>query len=215
MREAAIRGLSNLMKRDAESVIQTATPSLEDEIWLAFDDSPESESLKSLIRNWLQQTALSHTELWVQRCQKVLTRTRTKTEDAMPKKPVQAAAAPELPDDEVAGFATAVAGAEQEDAGNDAAAGQELLKWQTRNFAMSCLSELLSIVNDKILPDQTIPAEAALQHKVGEIIRMAFSASTANVVELRVWGLKILDQVLKVRLALFQYIHYTQTDRLE
>ncbi|KAL1970296.1 hypothetical protein VTN77DRAFT_5456 [Rasamsonia byssochlamydoides] len=195
MREAAIRGLSNLMKRDAELVIQTATPTLEDEIWLAFDDDPESESLRSLIRNWLQQTALSHTELWVQRFQKVLTKTRTKAED---KKPVQAAAAPELPDDEVAGFATAVAGAEQEDSGNDATAGQELLKWQTRNFAMSCLSELLSIVNDKILPDQTIPAEAALQHKVGDIIRMAFSASTANVVELRVWGLKILDQVLKM-----------------
>ena len=56
------------------------------------------------------------------------------------------------------------------------------------------------MVNDKILPDQTIPAEIALQQKIGDVVRMAFSASTANVVELRVWGLKILDQVLKVRL---------------
>jgi hypothetical protein len=210
MREAAIRGLSNLMKRDAELVIQTATPTLEDEIWLAFDDAPETESLRSLIRNWLQQTALSHTELWVQRCQKVLTKTRTKVEDTIPKKPVQAAGAAEFADDEVAGFAAAVAGAEQEDTGNDAAAGQELLKWQTRNFAMSCLSDLLSIVNDKILPDQTIPAEAILQQKVGDIIRMAFSASTANVVELRVWGLKILDKVLKVGFTVLQTLQCTR-----
>lgn len=63
---------------------------------------------------------------------------------------------------------------------------------------MSCLSELLATVQEAILPDQTIPAELALQSKVGDIVRMAFSASTANVIELRVWGLKIIDQVLTV-----------------
>jgi hypothetical protein len=196
MREASIRGLSNLMKHDAELVIENATPTLEDEIWLAFDDSPESISLRSLLRNWLQQTALTHTELWIERCQKVLTQTRTKVEDAPPKKPVRVATMSEIQDDEVAGFATAVAGVDEGE--NNAAAGQELLKWQTRNFAISCLSELLWMVNDKILPDQTIPAEAALQQRIGDIVRMAFSASTANVIELRVWGLKILDKVLKV-----------------
>lgn len=196
MREAAIRGLNNLMKRDAESVIRTASPSLEEEIWLAFDDAPDNEALKGMIRNWLQQTALAHTELWVQRCQKVLTKTRLKVED-IPPTPAPKSAVPELPDDEVAGFASAVAGAEKTDK-EEAIAGQELLTWQTRNFAMSCLSELLSMVNDELLPDQTIPAELALQHRVGDIVRMAFSASTANVVELRIWGLKIIDQVLKV-----------------
>jgi hypothetical protein len=105
--------------------------------------------------------------------------------------------ATDLPDDEVAGFASAIAGAGQEES-TGTVAGQELLKWQTRNFVMSCLSELLQLVQEAILPDQTIPAELALQQKVGDIVRMAFSASTANVVELRVWGLKILDQVLKV-----------------
>ncbi|KAH8695099.1 armadillo-type protein [Talaromyces proteolyticus] len=196
MREAAFRGLSNLMKRDAESVINTPESTLEDDVWLAFDDSPDSISLRSLVRNWLQQTGLSHTELWIQRFHNVLTKTRAKVDDT-PKKPVRIATASELPDDEVAGFASAVAG-EQEDADNSASAGQELLKWQTRNFALSCLSELLSMVNDKILPDQTIPAEAALQQNIGDIVRMAFSASTANVIELRVWGLKILDQILKM-----------------
>jgi HEAT repeat-containing protein 5 len=200
MREAAIRGLDNLMKRDAEAVIGTAPSTLEDEIWFALDDSPDSTSLRSLIRNWLQQSGLSHTQLWIQRLHNVLTKTRAKLDDAPPKR--LARVATEIADDEVAGFASAVAG-EQEDGDNNATSGQELLKWQTRNFAVICLNDLLLMVNDKILPDQSIPAEIALQQKIGDVIRMAFSASTANVVELRVWGLKILDRVLKVLPALF------------
>jgi hypothetical protein len=194
MRDVAIRGLSNLMKRDAASVVRTASETLEDDIWLAFDDAPDNKPLKTMIREWMQQTALTETELWIQRCQKIMTKTRTKVE-LPPSTAVQATAA-DIPDDEVAGFASAVAGEGQGDATGEGVAGQELLKWQTRNFAMSCLSELLATVQEAILPDTSIPAELALQSKVGDIVRMAFSASTANVIELRVWGLKIIDQVL-------------------
>ncbi|KAJ5622935.1 hypothetical protein N7490_011540 [Penicillium lividum] len=194
MREVAVRGLSNLMKRDATSVVQTASETLEDDIWLAFDDAPDNIPIKTMIQEWLQQTALTETELWIQRCQNIMTKTRNKVEVA-PSTAIQTAAA-DIPDDEVAGFAAAGAGDGQGDSTNEAIAGQEFLKWQTRNFAMSCLSELLATVQEAILPDQTIPAELALQSKVGDIVRMAFSASTANVIELRVWGLKIIDQVL-------------------
>ncbi|KAL3448525.1 armadillo-type protein [Aspergillus insuetus] len=197
MRDVAIRGLTNLMKRDSAAVIQAASPALEEEIWLAFDDTPGNPILKSMIRDWLQQTALTETELWIQRCHSTLTKTRLKIEELPPISALKPTAT-DLPDDEVAGFASAIAGAGQEDSSGDAVAGQELLKWQTRNFVMSCLSELLDLVQEAILPDQTVPAELALQQKVGEVVRMAFSASTANVVELRVWGLKILDQILKM-----------------
>ncbi|KAB8269877.1 armadillo-type protein [Aspergillus minisclerotigenes] len=194
MRDVAIGGLSNLMKRDSLSVLKAA-PALEEEIWLAFDDTPDNANLKSMIQDWLQQTALEETELWVQRFHNTLTKTRGKVEEPPPT-PAAKSAVNDIPDDEVAGFASAIAGAGQSDNVNEAAPGQELLKWQTRNFVLSCLSELLATVEQEILPDQTIPAELALQQRVGDIVRMAFSASTANVIELRVWGLKILDQVL-------------------
>ncbi|CAG7977263.1 unnamed protein product [Penicillium nalgiovense] len=193
MRDVAVRGLNNLMKRDASSVMQTVGQSLEDDIWLAFDEAPNNKSLKSMIQDWLQQTALTETEMWIQRCQNIMTKTRHKAEP-VPTPAVQTAAA-DIPDDEVAGFASA-AGEGQGDTANESIAGQELLKWQTRNFAMCCLSELLATVQEAILPDSAIPAELALQKNVGDIVRMAFSASTANVIELRVWGLKIIDQVL-------------------
>ncbi|KAK2751806.1 hypothetical protein FQN55_009249 [Onygenales sp. PD_40] len=197
MQDAAIQGFNNLMKRDPDLVIRTASPNLEDELWLAFDSVPNNEALKNIIRNWLEQTGLTDTDVWIQRCQKVLTKTRSKLDDAPAPMTAVTATVHDIPDDEVAGFATAVAG-EQGNPTEESAAGQELLKWQTRNFVMSCLSELLSMVSKQLLPDRTIPAETALQDKVGDIIRMAFSASTANVIELRVWGLKIIDQVLKM-----------------
>ncbi|KAA8643286.1 hypothetical protein EYZ11_002344 [Aspergillus tanneri] len=197
MRDVAVRALSNLMKRDAVSVIQTATPTLEEEIWLAFDDTPDNAILRSMIQDWLHQTALVETELWIQRCHSTLTKTRVKIDELPPTSAIKTAVN-DVPDDEVAGFASAIVGPGQSDAVNDGVSGQELLKWQTRNFVMGCLSELLEIVEAAILPDQTIPAELALQQKVGDIVRMAFSASTANVIELRVWGLKILDQVLRM-----------------
>ncbi|KAJ5545487.1 hypothetical protein N7535_006127 [Penicillium sp. DV-2018c] len=193
MRDVAVRGLNNLMKRDASSVLEAAGQSLEDDIWLAFDEAPNNLSLKSMIQDWLQQSALTETELWIQRCQNIMTKTRNKAETA-PTTAVQTTAA-DIADDEVAGFASA-AGEGQGDVANEGVSGQELLKWQTRNFAMSCLSELLATVQEAILPDSAIPAELALQKNVGDIVRMAFSASTANVIELRVWGLKIIDQVL-------------------
>lgn len=198
MRDVAIRGLNNLMKRDASSVIRTASPTLEEEIWLAFDDTPDNAILKGMIQDWLQQTALVETELWIQRCQNVLTKTRSKVVDEPPPTGEPKTAGADLPDDEIAGFASAVSGAAPTESANETVSGQELLRWQTRNFAMNCLSELLATVQQAILPDQTIPAEMALQQKVGDIVKMAFSASTANVVELRVWGLKIIDQVLKM-----------------
>jgi hypothetical protein len=197
LRDAAIRCLNSLMKRDADLVIRTASPTLEDEVWLALDNVPDDSILKNIIQNWLQQTSLTDTDTWIQRCQKVLTKTRSKLDDIPPPTAIHTAGLTELPDDEVAGFATAVAG-DRQNAVDDSSTGQELLKWQTRNFAMSCLSELLSIVGNELLPDQTIPAEAALQERIGDIVRMAFSASTASVIELRVWGLKIIDQVLRV-----------------
>ncbi|KAM5475173.1 hypothetical protein MauCBS54593_001649 [Microsporum audouinii] len=199
VQQAAVYGLSNLMKRDANRVIETASASFEDELWIAIDNAPENKLLRDIIINWLQQTGLTNTKTWVERCQKVLTKTRAKRDDIHSPPPVTATAAagPDLPDDEVAGFATAVAGDNRE-ANDTSAGGQELLKWQTRNFVIGCLSELLTMVQSEILPDQTIPAEAALQERVGDIVRMAFSASTANVIDLRIWGLKILDQVLKL-----------------
>ncbi|KAG4216562.1 hypothetical protein PC116_g34957, partial [Phytophthora cactorum] len=42
------------------------------------------------------------------------------------------------------------------------------------------------------------PAQSALQARIADVIRMAFSASTSSVLELRIWGLKIIGAVLRM-----------------
>ena len=197
IRDMAIDGLHNLMRRDAEEVIRTAQPGLEDQLWLVFNTVPEHEVLRNIIRNWLHQTGLSNTATWVQRCHTVLTKTMRRTDQsttATEKKPKDV---PDLQDEEVAGFAASSSGP-GDDTSSILQSSQELLKWQVRAFAMDCLNELLGMVSREMASKDDSLAALALQQRIADVVRIAFSASTAGVVQLRIRGLKIIDQVLKV-----------------
>jgi hypothetical protein len=194
IRDMAIDGLHNLMRRDTEEVLRAGDPGLEDQLWHVLDRDSEHEVVRNIIRNWLHQTGLSDTATWVQRCHSVLTKTKKvdaqATTEIKPK-----GGGPDLQDEEVAGFAGASTGP---DAGDPAQLSQELLKWQVRTFGMDCLSELVAMISKEAAFREESPCVAALQHRVADVVRIAFSASTAGVVQLRIRGLKIIDQVLKV-----------------
>ena len=196
LRDIAVDGLYNLMKRNPEDVIKAAQPRFEDHLWLALDTAPCHEGIRNIIRNWLQQTCISDTANWLQRCQTVLTMTRPTSADVTTPAP-KGPAVPDLQDEEVAGFATS-SGAAKDEATAATGTGQEPLRWQVRTFALSCLAEIFALISKESSLDHVSPAELALQKKIADIIRMAFSASTSNVVELRVWGLKIIDAILKM-----------------
>lgn len=197
LRDIAIDGLYNLMKRNPEDVVKVAEEGFEDQLWLALDADPRHDGIKNLIRSWMQQSCLTETARWLQRYQTVLTMTRPKVAEATPVSEKPKTALPDLRDEEVAGFASA-GGVGKDDGTAAGPSGQEPLRWQVRTFAMSCLAEMFNIVSKNTPQDGTSPAQLALQKRVADVIRMAFSASTSNVVELRVLGLKIIDAVLKM-----------------
>ena len=186
------------MRRNADEVTKTANPGLEEQLWLVLDGHPDDEVVKNIMRNWLQQTGLSDTTTWVQRCNSVLTKIAMKAgQEPKPTAPVKLRGAPDIQDDEVAGFAGAAVGVPEDD-NTTGSSTQELLKWQTRTFAMDLLSELMTMIARDANANEGSPAEAALQSRVADVVRIAFSASTAGVVSLRLRGLRIIDQVLKV-----------------
>ena len=196
IRGMAVDGLHNLMRRNADEVVRTADPGLEEQIWLVIDRDTEDRVARSIMRNWLHQSGLTDTAVWIQRYHIVLTKALkadTKPVTAAPK----STAGPDLQDEEVAGFAAA-SGTVTEDDGSAGSSTQELLKWQTRVFAMDLLSDLISMVARDVSQHDGSAAETALQNKVADVVRIAFSASTAGVVPLRIKGLKIVDQVLKL-----------------
>ena len=197
LRMVGIKGLSSLMKRNASEVVRVATSSFSDDLWLTLDEMPQDKDLHSIFQNWLLQTFITTTTEWVDQCQTILSKTRLKPIEKLPAMTAKSTAAPDLGDEEVAGFAAAAAVAQGETP-DAAVQSQEFLRWQSRDFAMSLLNKLIELVSRSTMADQATPAESALQSRLADIIRMAFSASTANVVHLRVWGLKIIDQVLRL-----------------
>lgn len=212
LRDMAIGGLHNLMRRDTEEVIRAAEPGLEEQLWLVLDDEPGHEVVRAIVRNWLQQTGLSDTGAWVQRLQIVLTKTKRTSAD--PEATSSSAqnnqeSSTAIQDEEVAGFASSSA-----TAGAGTAAGgragttksQELLKWQVRSFAMSLLAELIQMVGREKSVREEATCVGELQGRVADVVRSAFGASTAGVVELRLWGLRVLEGVLKVRYSPFLFM---------
>lgn len=198
LRDVAVDGLYQLMKGDATRIVALAEPGLEDDLWLTLNSSPNHEGIRKIIRNWVSQTALNDPRVWVDRCQMIMTKIFDRRSEKEKEKANQGApGGMELNDEEAASFAAAVVAPGEKSATQIGV--QEHLRWQVRTFAMMCLSDLLSIVGKDMQINPGGMAEKRIVEKIGDIIKMAFSASTANVVELRLCGLKIIDQVLKVR----------------
>lgn len=194
LRDAAVDGLYTLMKRDSSDVIAAAGKGFEDELWLALDKAPGHEGIRNILSNWMRQTCLDDTSGWLQRFQVVLKMTRRKQVDASEHNVKKAASAiPDLRDEEVAGFA---AGENKDD--RAAPSDVEPLRWQVRTFSMYLLDEIFHMVNKDMAANGESLAQAALQNRIGDVVRMAFSASTSGVLELRIWGLKIIGNVLRI-----------------
>ncbi|KAK1055653.1 hypothetical protein LTR74_015489, partial [Friedmanniomyces endolithicus] len=192
---SALHGLSALMRRDAPEVIRTARPGLEERLWDYLNSDPDQADIKTIFANWLHQTGPSNPTEWIQRCNTILTRTKAKAEQ--PKTAVvKDTAAQELHDEEVAGFAAGI-GSKEDDA-QAPTSTQELMRWQVRLFAMGCLHDLIAIISKEAAINDDGPGVEALQQRVADVVRIAFSASTAGVAALRVVGMRIIDQILKL-----------------
>lgn len=196
IKDLALESLHNLMRKNTDEVFQTGKPGFEEQLWLLLNNDPSHEVLQGIFRNWLEQSGLQRAPEWVQRCHNILTKTMRKPNqqpEATEQKPSKE---PELQDEEVAGFAASAGNAM--DGNTVGSVAQELLRWQVRTFAMDCLSDLLSLVAREKAKQDDHPSILALQSKIAEVVRTAFTAATGGVVELRIRGLRIINQFLQV-----------------
>jgi hypothetical protein len=192
LRDVAVDGLYQLMKSNSERILRAADAELEDKLWIALDENPTHEGIRNIIRNWMSQTGVVNPVEWIDRFQAVMVKTverkggmvRHHIEAKPPSTPV------DLNDEEVAGMATG----EKE----SRSIGQEPLRWQVRTFAMELVQDLLTLSALEMSRNPESSIEQRLVEKIGDVIKIAFSASTSNVVDLRVQGLKVIDQVLKI-----------------
>lgn len=194
--QSAVGGLFSLMRRDAPEIARAAKPGLEERLWEYLNDQPDTLAVRNIFHNWLQQTGVTNSDEWISRCNTILTKTKVRGVQPLTAT-LKDTAGPDLQDEEVAGFAV-TEGAAKEDDSSSATSTQELMRWQVRLFAMECLHTLIAMISKEAAISEDSPGEAALQNKVADIVRIAFSASTASVASLRVVGLRIVEQILKM-----------------
>ncbi|KAL8955901.1 MAG: hypothetical protein Q9183_006490 [Haloplaca sp. 2 TL-2023] len=199
----AADGLYNLIRRDASSVFELAGDGFEEQIWLTLNERPQLDGLQSLVETWLSQTSLTEADRWIARIQQVLTKTAATQSEEKPQS-AKPAAEPDLQDEEVAGFASGES--KEQSTAAVPQPSQELLRWQVRVFALQCLRRLIASIGEEIDRKQESAAGHVLQSQVGDVIRMAFHASTSSVVELRVGGLELINQILLVTREKAQYL---------
>lgn len=188
LRNAAVEGLYQLIRTHSVNIFSIAGSDLKLDIWLAYNSTPDNKSIQKFIQGWLEQTATREPLEWVARIQAVLFKSRKnfKPEVSKSRKVVESS----LADEEVEGFANANESGEK---GADASF-DEPLKWQTRALAVEVLRELIRInLKGKTYSEVT---RSPLLLKVGDIIRIAFTASTSSVIELRMLGVQLLNDIL-------------------
>lgn len=210
LQKAAVDGLYQLIRTESLRVLEYTGQSLTTDIWLAYNQSPRDGELRRFIENLLEQSGEQFPLQWVTRIQSVQLKPQRFFEQSSSKgikfaqqksgsTDASKGADVDLGDEEGASFASKGGGDDQESGqgsgeGSSGTQMDEPLKWQTRALSVSLLRRLLEIM----IKGKTIKQKEAspLAGKIGDIIKIAFSASTASVSELRLLGLQLLDDVI-------------------
>lgn len=186
VKTAAIDALYQLIRTSSHALFKYTGAELKRDIWLAYDLNPSDKALRAFIKRWVEQTAESEALEWIGGVQKILFNSKKEFKPKVETKPKEAET--NLADEEVAGFAGGG------DPADKSGAIDEPLKWQTRALAVESLRDIVSLnFKDKSL--QEIEKTPILT-KIGDIIRVAFSSATASVLQLRLLGVKLLNDIL-------------------
>lgn len=191
LKVAAITALYQIVQRDAVTMSKVGGDQLVQELFGLLDGDPTIEGVKAVITSWLLQTAAALPSGWIDLCQRIMTRTAAQARAA----PKAKSAIPMFLDDEVESLGTDMS-----------SSGALQSRWRTQLFALQCLHNIVVAAADGGRPEHFDPVLARrlgvnskhmLFSRVGDLIRMAFSASAALVEDVRLQGLLVLRDVVE------------------
>ncbi|GAA5906312.1 AP-1 complex accessory protein LAA1 [Sporobolomyces salmoneus] len=202
LKVAAVNSVYQLVQRDAALMSKLGGDGLVRELFALLDDDPSIEGVRDAIMSWLRQTADANPSGWIDLCQRIMSRsTGTASAQADSNLPVVAGG---LADEESQGL-----GLEDTEGGGarpGAANARTTSRWRTQLFALECLHEVFVTVvksgrreHFDIARARAVRAnrKGLLITRVSDLIKMAFTASTAQVMEIRLEGLVVLKDVIE------------------
>jgi hypothetical protein len=195
---ASIHALYQLVQKDALLISKVGGDRLVEELFAMLDGDPSIEGVRNVISSWMNQTVVYNPSAWIDLCQKIMSRT-TASQQAMD---AATKSRGPLSDDE--GESLSVGMATDSESGGQ---NRPTSRWRTQLFALQCLHDIcitiarsgrreqLDIVSARSLG---LPVSGLLISRVPDLIKMAFTASTAYVTEIRLEGLVVLRDVIEV-----------------
>lgn len=200
---ASINALYQLVQKDALAMSKIGGDRLVEELFGMLDDDYSSvQGVRNVISSWLKQTVVYNPSAWIDLCQRIMSKTTASQQV------VDAANRGGPRDDE--GESLNVGGASDGASGADTVGGGRTLttsRWRTQLFALQCLHNICTIVagsrrrehlNAIFARTQGVPVKGLLFTRVSDLIKMAFTASTAYVTEIRLEGLVVLRDIIEV-----------------
>lgn len=193
---ASINALYQLVQKDALVMSKLGGDRLVEDLFGMLDDDSSVQGVRNVISSWLQQTVIYNPSAWIDLCQRIMSRTTASQRVA------DAASRQNMRDDE--GESLNV-GNSQDSGSQDR--GHLTSRWRTQLFSLQCLHDICTIIANSgrkehvdaiFARTQGLPTSGLLFTRVGDLIRMAFTASTAYVTEIRMEGLVVLRDVIQV-----------------
>jgi hypothetical protein len=195
---ASIHALYQLVQKDALLISKVGGDRLVEELFGMLDGDPSIEGVRKVISSWMNQTVVYNPSAWIDLCQKIMSRTTASQQatDAATKSRGTGF------DDE--GESLSVGMATDSSSGGQ---NRPTSRWRTQLFSLQCLHDICVTTARSGRREQLdiayarslgLPVSGLLVSRVPDLIKMAFTASTAYVTEIRLEGLIVLRDVIEV-----------------
>jgi HEAT repeat-containing protein 5 len=195
---ASIHALYQLVQKDALLISKVGGDRLVEELFAMLDGDPSIEGVRKVISSWMKQTVAYNPSAWIDLCQKIMSRTTASQQatDAATKSGRIGF------DDEGESLSVGMA--------NESASADQnrpTSRWRTQLFALQCLHDICVTIARSGRKEQLdiayarsmgLPVFGLFVSRVPDLIKMAFTASTAYVTEIRLEGLTVLRDVIEV-----------------
>lgn len=193
---SAVNSIYQVVRRDVYGISRLAGDKLVERLFTILDADPAVSGVRQTITAWMLQTAANNPAGWLAICQKILSQDASHWQVA-DKQGITAA----IEDEEAQGLRAMAEG-------EGSPSAQTLARWQTRAFALTCLCDLLKYLRGAGADQERRPGEAAsmklnghvqkLHSKIPDLMRMALLACTSPNLDLKMQGLQLLQEVVKV-----------------
>lgn len=214
LKMASINALYQLVQKDALAMSKLGGDGLVEDLFGMLDDDQHPlsvQGVRNVILSWLKQTVVLNPSAWIDLCQRIMART-TASQQVADAAAVNHQQPYVLKDDEGESLNVSSGNANLGEGGEVAAhangrKNRLTSRWRTQLFALQCLHEICSIVANSgrkehvdavFARQQGVASSGLLFTRVADLIKMAFTASTAYVTEIRLAGLTVLRDVIEV-----------------